>query len=457
MTDILERPLAPPGRPVTPLVVRRRRVVVVTYHYPPDHAVGGLRPARLARALAAEGCEVRIITAERAGDTREQLSRGQSIQVRPVRMQPSPRAALIQIRNEFRGHAPEATAEESWAADSPDRLEESTWKRRLLSLLWLPDDLQGFIVPAARAVLDEVRQGCDLIYTSGPPFSTHLAGWLARTISGVPWFAEFRDPWTDNPGKPEFVRSTLSDSIEQWLERQVLHRADGVVAVTPETGRLLADKMPAGRRDRVLVALSGIERMRVSPPVQRTGPIRIVYTGNLYLGRDPRPFLQGLAEARRQVGFGADAVRVDFVGDCRLFKGASVKVMADQLGVGDLVHFVPWASPDHCRTLQENADLLLLLAEGQPLQIPNKLYEYLGTRRPILAFVDAGGEAARMLAEVGGHVLVTNPALARTTDAILASLEHAKDRRPRGDTSILQSWSSDTQMRALIAWIGARR
>lgn len=432
---------------------RGRRVVLVSYHYPPDHAVGGLRPARLARAFASAGYGVSVITAERAGDQRAELTQGHSIEVRPVRMQPSPRAALLLLRNELRGAAAHATADPAgdWAAVEHEP-HASPLKRWLLSLLWLPDDLQGFIVPAARAVLREVAEGCDLVYTSGPPFSTHLAGWAARAIGGVPWVAEFRDPWTDNPGKPAFVRSALSDAAERWLEHRVLCRADGIVAVTPGTGRLLADKLPPGRRDRVTVALSGIDLVRSAPPVTSTGPIRILYTGNLYLGRDPRPFLEGLAEARQRLGLGVERVRVDFVGDCRVFRGTTVQSLADALGVGDLIHFTDWASPEECRRLQEGADVLLLLAEGQPLQVPNKLYEYLGTRRPILAFVDRAGESARMLTTVGEHLLVTDRNPATAADAIVRGLELARSGKSCGDEGVLRSWSSDTQMSALIDW-----
>ena len=459
MTDLLASSEAPPTVSIPiPAARRRRRVVLLSYHYPPDHAVGGLRPARLARALAAAGYEVRVVTAERAGDAREAQTQGQAIQVKPVRMQPSPRAALIQLRNEFRGElGRQFQSEGDWAVDPVSHQDDSAWKRRLLSLLWLPDDLQGFIIPAARGVLEQVRQGCDLIYTSGPPFSTHLAGWLSRSVAKVPWFAEFRDPWTDNPGKPGFVRSAVSDSVERWLEQRVLNRADGIVAVTPVTGRLLAAKLPPGLRDRVTVALSGIDNLRDELSEPPAGPLRIVYTGNLYLGRDPRPFLTGLAEARRKLGLGPAQIRVDFVGDCLLFKGASVRAMAEGFGLGDLVHFTTWASPETCRSLQENADLLLLLAEGQPLQVPNKLYEYLGTRRPILAFVDADGETSQMLARAGGHLVVADRRPETAAAATIRGLQQARTFRACGDPAVLREWTSQAQMSALIHWMETRR
>ncbi len=49
------------------------------------------------------------------------------------------------------------------------------WKRAIFSLLWLPDDRQGFIGPAVRAARSLLRRG-DIVYTTAPPFSMHLVG-----------------------------------------------------------------------------------------------------------------------------------------------------------------------------------------------------------------------------------------------------------------------------------------
>ena len=99
-------------------------------------------------------------------------------------------------------------------------------------------------------------------------------------------------------------------------------------------------------------------------------------------------------------------MRVDFAGECRSYDGVSVEGMVEELGLADVVHFHDWMPHAEAQALIRGADLLLMIALGQPLQVPNKLFDYLGTRVPMLAVVDADGESARMLRRVGGHHLI---------------------------------------------------
>ena len=145
-----------------------------------------------------------------------------------------------------------------------------------------------------------------------------------------------------------------------------------------------------------------------------------------------------------------------------------VRAHVDAAGLGDIVHFVDWVPHETGQVLIRDADLLLLLAQRQPLQVPNKLYEYLGSRNPILAFADARGETARMLERVAGHGLVTesdDPGHARATLAAL--LRGARNRgaseRAAGSLTdgILRAWTMEQQLAALPEIIdqarGARR
>lgn len=99
------------------------------------------------------------------------------------------------------------------------------------------------------------------------------------------------------------------------------------------------------------------------------------------------------------------------------------------------------------------SDLLLLLAQNQPDQVPQKLYEYLGTRVPIIAFVDRGGETARMLERVGGHHTVFDndvDAAVRALESVLGTSEN----EPAGDPAVLEGWTADTQLKRFIDALG---
>ena len=106
----------------------------------------------------------------------------------------------------------------------------------------------------------------------------------------------------------------------------------------------------------------------------------------------------------------------------------------------------------------ENATLLLLLAQEQPIQVPNKLYEYLGTRKPIIAVADNEGETARMLRTVGGHYVATE----LDDERSMADLLERALRRNRSDAmdlrseAVLEEWTTERQMRELMKLLGVQ-
>ncbi|MGD8414509.1 MAG: hypothetical protein PVF33_09765, partial [Candidatus Latescibacterota bacterium] len=68
--------------------------------------------------------------------------------------------------------------------------------RRIASLFLVPDSYAGwrpFAVKAATAAIESGR--FDALYSTSPPESSHLAALSVQRRSGLPWVADFRDPW----------------------------------------------------------------------------------------------------------------------------------------------------------------------------------------------------------------------------------------------------------------------
>lgn len=339
------------------------------------------------------------------------------------------------------------------------------WKRYLLSLLLLPDGEHGFIVPSVLRGLREVRAGIDLLYTTGPPISTHLVGLLVKRATGIRWVAEFRDPWVveSAPLQPPNLRSPLADGIHRWLYRQCLDRADHIVAVTAATADVLASEFPMPSRQNVTLARNGIPEMPTidTGHVSESDTFRIVHLGDLYGFRSPEVFFEALATIRGEgAGEGLPPFRVDMVGHRDEARAEVYQRMSVRLGIDRVVRFRDWVPFEVGQDLLAQADLLLLIAQRQPLQVPNKLYEYLGHRKPILAFADRDGETAAMLRDVGGHYLVTehdDPREAAWT--VRAAICGHEDRRLRGENdnadSLLEAWTTRVQLDHLLSVLGS--
>jgi glycosyltransferase involved in cell wall biosynthesis len=422
-------------------------VSILTNHYPPDQAVGARRPAALARVLAARGHEVQIFAPAVPGT----LLPGQRFDpdgtsVITLAVPPSPRDVLLRLLQRRRRVSISSAGEPGGTSASvaaPTR--QPALKRWLLSLLWLPDDRQGLIAAAVHSVLPFLRRRGGVLVTTAPPFSVHVAGSLLQFLSGRPWIADYRDPWTNNPDKPDFVRSVFSDAADRWLERVSLRRAAQVVCSTESLAAELEPRMPLSR-PRPEVIRNGISAPAPTAPngADRGTAFLIIHTGTLYLGRDPEPFLLGLAEfvARRRLG--ARDLRVEFIGDAKEYLGRSVPQRAAELGLGDIVTFPGQLPHPECMDRQTHADAFLLLAQGQPSQVPHKLYEYLGARRPILALADEVGESARLLRRGTGHEVITS----WTPSAVVEALERVMERgaSPTPPHPDGNAWSAEVQM-----------
>ena len=424
------------------------KVLLLSYYFPPDKAVGGLRARKVAETLREAGHEVTVIA---AGAPESGLSD-------PVRVKPLP--SIRDLYNFLKSRRLETESGDSSIESAVRRSGGKSghvahWKRWTFSLIWLPDDKQGFILPVIWKALRLHGGRPDLIYTTAPPFSVHLSGLILRVLTGSRWVAEFRDPWTTNPWKPAELRSAFSDWLGRKLEWLCLERADLLVTVSDGIASRLVE---TGTTTPIAIVRNGIQKLRtpeeVQADIQADGPFEIVYTGSFYHSRDPFPFLAAVKQMVADSGFSPADLRVRFIGATREYEGRSIGDYLREEGLDDYVKLEGWMRPEQSLRHVHAAGVLLLLAVDQPDQVPNKLYEYLGARRPILAVADEGGETARMLELVGGHHIVPVNDASYIRQA-LERLIREGSCDPVGHSGVLQGWTTSTQMGMLRAALEA--
>lgn len=435
------------------------KIIVIAYAFPPFPVVGSFRAGNVVEAFRDAGHSVEVITVRLRGESDSIRVAEPDYRVRAVRAIPGPLQLYRKLKKRFvsKGAGQDSSSSREEYGPNPLALASQVpwWKRYILSALGVPDTQQGFIPPALGAALRAARGGADLIYTTAPPFSSHLVGLALKILTGTRWVAEFRDPWTDNPARLSHLRSKGADAVNRWLERRCIYGADQIVTVSYPVYERLREMLNHDERDQVILVRNGIDQISDPDGESEPGPFQIVYTGGIYPTYDPRPFLRGLAAFRCDQGLGSEDIQVRFVGRCRWFGDISLEKMVQRLGVEDLVEFREWVPQPICNELCRDADLLLLLAQGRPGQIPNKLYDYLGLRKPILAFATDDSESARMLRRVGGHYIVTD----NDPESAKSGLEAAfRDRNiedaDRYDEALLEQWSTERQMKHLRIALG---
>ena len=248
----------------------------------------------------------------------------------------------------------------------------------------------------------------DAVLTSGPPHLVHYLGLGLKRKHRLPWIADFRDPWYAS-GRLDRGQGLTARKI-RFQERWIVRGADLVVANAPGAQRIYENDYP-DIASKVVTLPNGYDREAFNAigtkPGLANAPPRVVHTGAIYLGRDPRPFLDALrllSDNRAEAALEADFfgpppdLGFDFQAELRS------RALLDRV----VIHGqVPYA---RCLQEMKSADILLLMdTPGRSVGVPAKLYEYIGARRPILALGELGGDLEGVLRTSGVPFRIAPP------------------------------------------------
>ena len=375
-----------------------KKILIVSYHFPPDASVGGMRPAKFAKYLPQFGWEPIILTVKERYhpliDQSKLKGLGLAPRVYRTRMLPQPGRLYLALNIRLRKATPEPANTPATTSSSNHRGIPSSIKRALGSLECLPDDKQTWIPVAVPTAAKIVRQhNVDALLTTGPPMSCHVIGLLLKAVTGRRWIADFRDPWLLNREGSVLPSTAFSRAAEAWLEQKTMLNADSVVFTTDRAQAYLHQRYP------FLTSKSAVILNGYDPSDFNGGPIdacprhhdtfTLTHTGTIYQQRSAEPLLRCLSDLIRAGRIPRARVRVNFVG----FTPTAVRERATQLDLADVVTFIDFMKYEECVDLLHRSDVLLLFAQGQPLQIPTKLYDYIAVGRPILVFAEDGATA----------------------------------------------------------------
>lgn len=423
-----------------------KSVLIIAHSWPPDAFVGAVRPVYLAKQLARLGWRPVVVTVKE--QYYECLNHGgiqgsnEAVVIR-THCLPSPRNAYVKAKSwiaRLRGRHEEFLQQTSGmgAASELHPGSESggaTLKRAILSLLYTPDEFQGwfpFAFAAACRAIREHRVTC--VISTGPPFTAHLVGLALKPVFGLPWVADFRDPWSWHEGRSAALQSNVANRLNMALEAKVLRSADRIVCVTPATTeryRKLYPKLPI---EKWVTITNGYDREEFERlgAVPRGDRFTISYVGSFDFGRSPETLLQALGQMIEEGLIGKEEVTVRFVGPCHYAQGLPVAGLIDQYGLRDVVEVVGFVPRPEALQETLRADVLLVLGGNQRCTVGAKVYEYLAADRPILAIAEEGATAD--LIRHAGCGRVIQPGDVSGLKHALAALfeEHRRREQPGG-------------------------
>jgi glycosyltransferase involved in cell wall biosynthesis len=196
-------------------------------------------------------------------------------------------------------------------------------------------------------------------------------------------------------GKRLYPTTALSNAVESKIERKVIEKADLVLANTEAFKNQLVSKYFNTKEEKFLYLSNGYDAAAFEKfsKIEKYKKFTICYTGTLYLGRSPEPILKAFKEILKNDKYCAETIRLLLVGNCNIIDGRRT---SELISAYNLKSVVKISGPiPHRQTLEIicKSHLALILAPNQPVQIPGKVFEYIGAGTKILAIAGKGATA----------------------------------------------------------------
>lgn len=252
----------------------------------------------------------------------------------------------------------------------------------LRPLLNYPDRHWGFALQAflkARKYIKSV----DAIITTSSPVSSHLAGYLLKTLYGVPWVADFRDPWTMNPFYKPYTR--VHNWLDKKLEKAIIRKADFLIITTFDKEHHFVERPPDGKCLSIPNGYDEQDFVNINISKQKKGVFTIGYNGGLYDDVVTETFFAGFRQFINNYHLTPEQVKLSIYGYLR-----DPQVQEKWKDINEYIEFHGFI--EHKASIQAlyQSDVLLLLTRVGPHNpdydncIPGKTFEYLRSGQPIL-------------------------------------------------------------------------
>jgi glycosyltransferase involved in cell wall biosynthesis len=394
------------------------KLLLVTMYFPPAGGGGVQRPLKFASHLPALGIETHVL----APDDSKWVHEDTDLAL--------PTQAWIH-RARYVGPRGRRIADELHGRSGLDLAlrRASTVGRRLL----LPDENVTWNATAIPKAISIVRsEGIDAVLTTSPPGSVHLIGAAVQKATGVKWVADLRDSIALHAHRSaEGAGARAKQKARAGVAHLVAKRADAIVAAAESIAVETRGLEPRGP---VLTIANGCDFDDFAGfDYTRGDRFRLTHAGSFFGKRDPKPFLQALADS------GLEDVTVRFVGDFR----PGDREFMESLGVADRVELIEYVPRRESLRLQRDSDALLLLipeAGGRGRGVlSGKVFEYLAAERPVLAVVPEDGAAAQLVRDTGAGVVAGPDDVPAIRDALLALHAQWRDGRLDG-TPLSPEW-----------------
>ena len=372
-----------------------KKVLIITYYWPPSGGAGVQRWVKLSKYLAGLGVQVHILTVDEnyASYIQRDYSLLDDISVN-IHVHKTKSFEPVNIYGKLAGKKNIPTAGFS-------NVDNSSLKQKIInafrSNFFIPDPRRGWNKYALRKAEEIIKkEKINTVITSSPPHSTQLIGIKLKKKFNLKWISDLRDPWTDIYYYNILNHSFISKRIDAYYEKKVLQTADIIFTVSKSLKSLFLLKKFDLDDNKIIVIPNGYDEADFKGVVKEKNPNEfiITYTGTMSDQYKPQIFFKALSKAIKQ--YSLSGIQLRIIGK---ISQSILKQIQDE-GLSDFLQYINIVPHNEIIKYQMNSDILLLVIPDMPGAkgiVTGKLFEYLATGNPILCIGPEDGDAATII------------------------------------------------------------
>jgi len=371
-----------------------RKVLIITYYWPPSGGAGVQRWLKFSKYLREYGWEPVIYTPENpeapAIDHSLEKDIPEGITVIKLKIL-EPYSAY----KRFVGMKPGEKVNAGFLQEK----EKPGWAEGFAVWLrgnfFIPDARRFWINPSVKYLKKYLKENpVDAIVSTGPPHSMHLIAMHLNKTFKIPWLADFRDPWTGIDFYHQLKLTSIADKLHHKLEKKVLTSATSVSVISRD---MINEFTAIVKRDYNLIT-NGFDDSDITPlPLsQLDEEFTISHIGSINQARNPVKLWKVLSQMIKEKPLLAKAIKIKLVGKTDI----GVLKSIEEYGLTEHLHCIDYLPHQEVMHEIQKSQLLLLLINNTPNAkgiLTGKIFEYLGSGRPILSIGPEDGDAAVIL------------------------------------------------------------
>lgn len=373
-----------------------KRVLIITYYWPPSGGAGVQRWLKFAKYLPEFGIEPIVLTVNPKYASYPQRDESLEKDIHPdLKVY---KTKSFEPLNLLSGLFGKKSIPYGGFTNVNKRSFFQTILRFVRGNFFIPDARVGwnkYAYNKAKELI--VEHKIDTVITTSPPHSTQLIGLKIKKKLGLNWVADFRDPWTDIYYYRDLLHTSIVKKIDKRKEKEVLKTADKVIANCESNRNLLVSKIQDQNQDKFYAITNGFDEEEFKQVHKTTDDFIVTYSGTIAEHYKPEAFLQVLSEMKNS--FPKISFKLRMVGNV----SPEIEIMIKKYGLLEIYENIGYVPHDKLIEYLISSTLLFYIfpKTTNDKGIAGKLFEYLAARKTIIGLGPEDGDSAKIIEECG--------------------------------------------------------